>query len=110
MSGEVDIEDLIPEGDCVITLTHLGYIKRQPADTYKTQRRGGRGISGMSQRDEDFVEELFLCSTHDYICSSPTGAVYTGSRAMRSARAAVPVLVPILSTSSSWRRARRSLP
>ena len=65
MSGEVDIEDLIPEGDCVITLTHLGYIKRQPADTYKTQRRGGRGISGMSQRDEDFVEELFLCSTHD---------------------------------------------
>ena len=67
VSGEVDIEDLIPEGDCVITLTHLGYIKRQPADTYKTQRRGGRGISGMSQRDEDFVEELFLCSTHDYI-------------------------------------------
>ena len=67
VSGEVDIEDLIPEGDCVITLTHLGYIKRQPADTYKTQRRGGRGISGMSQREEDFVEELFLCSTHDYI-------------------------------------------
>ena len=67
VSGEVDIEDLIPEGDCVITLTHLGYIKRQPADTYKTQRRGGRGISGMSQREEDFVEELFFCSTHDYI-------------------------------------------
>ena len=67
VSGEVDIEDLIPEGDCVITLTHLGYSKRQPADTYKTQRRDGRGISGMSQRDEDFVEELFLCSTHDYI-------------------------------------------
>ena len=67
VSGEVDIEDLIPVEECVITLTHMGYIKRQPMDTYKTQRRGGRGISGMSQRDEDFVEEMFLCSTHDYI-------------------------------------------
>ena len=67
VSGEVDIEDLIPEETCVITLTHMGYIKRQAMDNYRTQRRGGRGISGMSQRDEDFVEELFLCSTHDYI-------------------------------------------
>lgn len=67
ISGEVDIEDLIPEENCVITLTHMGYIKRQAMDNYKTQRRGGRGISGMSQREEDFVEELFLCSTHDYI-------------------------------------------
>lgn len=67
VSGEVDIEDLIPVEDCVITLTHMGYIKRQPMDTYKTQRRGGRGISGMSQREEDFVEEMFICSTHDYI-------------------------------------------
>ena len=67
VTGEVDIEDLIPVEDCVITLTHMGYIKRQPADIYRTQRRGGRGISGMNRREEDFVEELFFCSSHDYI-------------------------------------------
>lgn len=67
VSGEVDIEDLIPVEDCVITLTHFGYLKRQPVDAYRTQRRGGRGVSGMSRREEDFVEELFICSTHDYI-------------------------------------------
>ena len=67
VTGEVDIEDLIPVEDCVITLTHMGYIKRQLADTYRTQRRGGRGISGMNRREEDFVEELFFCSSHDYI-------------------------------------------
>lgn len=67
VSGEVDIEDLIPVEDCVITLTHFGYVKRQPMDLYKTQRRGGRGVSGMSRREEDFAEEMFICSTHDYI-------------------------------------------
>lgn len=67
VSGEVDIEDLIPEGDCVITLTHFGYIKRQPTDVYRTQRRGGRGVQGMTRKEEDFVEELFVCSTHDYV-------------------------------------------
>ena len=67
VSGEVDIEDLIPVEDCVITLTHYGYIKRQSADVYKTQRRGGRGVSGMTRREEDFVEELFVCSSHDYV-------------------------------------------
>ncbi|MCL2056826.1 MAG: DNA gyrase subunit A [Oscillospiraceae bacterium] len=67
VSGEVDIEDLIPVEDCVITLTHYGYLKSQPMDIYKTQRRGGRGISGMNQREEDFVEELFVASTHDYV-------------------------------------------
>lgn len=67
VSGEVDIEDLIPVEDCVITLTHFGYLKRQQLDAYRTQRRGGRGISGMTRREEDFVEELFVCSTHDYI-------------------------------------------
>lgn len=67
VSGEVDIEDLIPIEPCVVTLTHYGYIKRQPVDTYKTQRRGGRGVSGMTRRDEDFVEELFVVSTHDNI-------------------------------------------
>ena len=67
VSGEMDIEDLIPVEDCVITLTHYGYMKRQNMDNYKTQRRGGRGISGMTRRDEDFVEEMFICSSHDYI-------------------------------------------
>ncbi|MEG1873950.1 MAG: DNA gyrase subunit A [Angelakisella sp.] len=67
ISGEVDIEDLIPVTDCAITLTHLGYIKRQPVDVYRTQRRGGRGMSGMTRREEDYVEELFVCSTHDYV-------------------------------------------
>ena len=67
VGGEVDIEDLIPEEQCVVTLTQFGYIKRQPVDVYKSQRRGGRGISGMTRRDEDFVMELFVCSTHDYV-------------------------------------------
>ena len=68
ISGEVDIEDLIPVEDCVVTLTHFGYLKRQPVDAYKTQRRGGRGISAMTRREEDFVEDLFISSSHDYIC------------------------------------------
>lgn len=67
VSGEMDIEDLIPVEDCVITLTHGGYVKRQTLDSYRTQRRGGRGVSGMARREEDFVEHLFVCSTHDYI-------------------------------------------
>jgi len=67
VSGEVDIEDLIPEEDCVVTLTNNGYIKRMPVTEYKTQRRGGRGITGMKQRDEDFVDEMFICGSHDNI-------------------------------------------
>lgn len=67
VSGEVDIEDLIPQEECVYTLTHAGYIKRMPSDTYHTQRRGGRGITALSRKEEDFVEELFVASTHDYI-------------------------------------------
>ncbi len=67
VSGEVDIESLIPEEDCIFTLTTLGYIKRQPADSYKIQRRGGKGVIGMGRREEDFVETMFSCSTHDYI-------------------------------------------
>ncbi len=67
IGGEMDIEDLIPVEDRVITLTHFGYIKSQAADTYKAQKRGGRGISGMTRRDEDFVENLFIASTHDFI-------------------------------------------
>ena len=62
---EIDIEDLIEKEDIIITLTHYGYIKRIPEDTYKSQRRGGRGITGITTRDEDFVEDLFITSTHD---------------------------------------------
>lgn len=67
VSGEVDIEDLIPQEDCVVTLTNNGYIKRMPVSEYKTQKRGGRGITGMKQREEDFVEEMFICGSHDHI-------------------------------------------
>lgn len=67
VSGEVDIEDLIPVEDCVITYTNLGYVKRQPVEVYNLQKRGGKGVSGMKQRDEDFVENLFISSTHDNI-------------------------------------------
>jgi DNA gyrase subunit A len=67
VEGEVDIEDLIPVEDCVITYTNKGYIKRVPTDMYKTQKRGGRGVSGMKQRDEDFVNEMFVASTHDNV-------------------------------------------
>lgn len=67
VSGEVDIEDLIPVEDCVVTYTNIGYIKRMPVDVYKTQKRGGRGVSGMKQREEDFVNEMFISSTHDNV-------------------------------------------
>lgn len=67
VSGEVDIEDLIPVEDCVVTYTNIGYIKRMPVDEYKTQKRGGRGVSGMKQREEDFVNEMFISSTHDNV-------------------------------------------
>ncbi len=67
VSGEVDIEDLIPEEECVFTLTHAGYIKRQCSDTYTAQKRGGRGVSALTRKEEDFVEELFVGSTHDYV-------------------------------------------
>ena len=67
VSGEVDIEDLIPEEDCVVTFTNMGYIKRQPAEVYNIQKRGGRGVSGMKQRDEDFVDSMFIASTHENI-------------------------------------------
>ena len=67
VSGEVDIEDLIPYEECVVTMTNLGYVKRQKMDTYHTQRRGGRGISGMNRRDEDVATDMFIIGTHDYV-------------------------------------------
>ena len=77
ISGEVDIEDLIPDEECVFTYTNFGYIKRQPKNTYQAQRRGGRGISGMTRRDEDYVQELFMGRTHNYIMfATDKGRVY----------------------------------
>ncbi|MGI5888778.1 MAG: DNA gyrase subunit A [Oscillospiraceae bacterium] len=67
VEGELDIEDLIPNETCMITATHSGYFKRQSAAEYRSQKRGGRGISGLSRKDEDFVEDLFVCSSHDYL-------------------------------------------
>ena len=77
VSGEVDIEDLIPVEDCVLTMSQLGYIKRQPLEVYKTQRRGGRGIKGMTTREEDITETMFLCSSHDIVMFfTSAGRVY----------------------------------
>ena len=77
ISGEMDVEDLIPEEDCVLTLTNFGYVKRQTLDTYRTQRRGGRGISGMSRREEDVASELFIANSHDFVLFfSDRGRVY----------------------------------
>ena len=66
ISGEVDIEDLIPKEECVITFTKFGYIKRMSQDTYKLQKRGGRGVSGMTRRDEDVATEMYISGSHDY--------------------------------------------
>jgi DNA gyrase subunit A len=76
-AGEFDVEDLIEEEDCVITLTHFGYIKRLPLDTYRSQRRGGKGIIGLSTREDDFVENLFITTTHHFLLFFSTlGKVY----------------------------------
>ena len=65
--GEFEVEDLIKEEQTVITLSHFGYIKRMPIDTYKSQKRGGKGITGIATREEDFVKQIFTASTHDTI-------------------------------------------
>ena len=92
VSGEVDIEDLIPEEKCVYTLTHAGYVKRISASEYHSQKRGGRGVSALSRKDEDFVEEMFVASSHDSIMfATDIGRVfrvkgyqvYEGSRASK---------------------------
>jgi len=75
--GEINMEDLIADERCVITLSNTGYIKRVPSDTYREQRRGGRGVIGMSTKDEDFVEHIFSASTHDYLlCFTEAGRMY----------------------------------
>ncbi len=67
ISGEVDIEDLIPNERCIITRTHFGYVKRQTVEEYRTQKRGGRGVSGLSRKEDDFVEDMLSCTSHDYL-------------------------------------------
>ncbi|MGO5112743.1 DNA gyrase subunit A [Oscillospiraceae bacterium LCP25S3_E10] len=67
VSGEVDIEDLIPQEECVLTMTRFGYVKRLSVDTYHTQKRGGRGVSGMSRREEDVASDMFVINSHDYV-------------------------------------------
>ncbi len=77
VEGEVDIEDLIPVEECVLTKTENGYIKRLPSNTYAAQHRGGRGILGMTTREDDIVENMFTCSSHDYVMMfSNLGRVY----------------------------------
>ena len=67
VEDEIDIEDLIEEEDCCYTLSNAGYIKRMPVDTYRTQKRGGRGVSGQALKEEDYVKNLFIASTHEYV-------------------------------------------
>jgi len=75
--GEIRMEDLIADEPCVITLSHTGYIKRVPIDTYRQQKRGGKGVVGMATRDEDFVEHVFMASCHDYLlCFTEAGRLY----------------------------------
>ncbi len=77
VSGEIDDEDLIPNEECVFTYTKMGYIKRQPKSTYTVQKRGGRGVQGLTRRDEDYVTEIFLCNNHNYIMfATDRGRVY----------------------------------
>ena len=77
VSGEVDIEDLIPEEECLLTLSQRGYVKRQTLDEYKAQHKGGKGIKATTNRDEDFTETMFLCSSHDMVMFFTTaGRVY----------------------------------
>ena len=74
---ELNVEDLIADEDMVVTVTHAGYVKRTPVDTYRSQKRGGKGVQGVNLKEEDFVEELFVASTHDYVLFfSNKGKVY----------------------------------
>jgi DNA gyrase subunit A len=90
--GELDVEDLIADSGCVITITHAGYIKRVPVGTYRSQRRGGKGVVGMATKEEDYVEHVFTASTHDYILFFTEGGrvhwkkVYEIPEAGRAAR------------------------
>jgi DNA gyrase subunit A len=84
--GDFTIEDLIAEEDMVVTVSHSGYIKRTSITTYRAQRRGGKGLTGQELRDEDFVERLYVGSTHDYILVFTNDGAVTGSRSTRFRR------------------------
>ena len=107
VTGEVDIEDLIAEEQCVYTLTEAGYIKRQLKATYQAQKRGGRGISGMT-RKRTSCRRCSSAPPTTTSCSSPTEAAFSGSRATPSPRAAAPARAATSSTCCSWPKARRS--
>ncbi len=100
-TSNLSIEDLIADEEMVITVSHTGYIKRIPVDTYRNQARGGRGIAGMGTKEEDWVEHLFLASTHDYLMFTVTGSA-TGSRCTRSRWARVRAAASRWSTCSTW--------
>ncbi len=92
IDDEIDIEDLIPVEDCAYTLTHRGYIKRMPVSTYRSQNRGGRGVSAMKQKEEDFVNTMFTASSHDWVLFFTTrGRMYRmkGYQVPESSRTAV---------------------
>ena len=79
LEGEIDIEDLIQSDDMVVTMTHLGYVKRLPKSTYRAQHRGGKGVTGMATREEDFAERLIIVNTHEEIMFfTNRGRVYSG--------------------------------
>ena len=104
----MDIEDLIPKEQCVFTLTHSGYIKRTAADTYTAQNRGGRGVQGMNQKDDDFTEELFVGSSHDYMLfMTDRGRVYR-LKGYQVPEAPAPPRAATSPTCCSCRRAKRS--
>jgi DNA gyrase subunit A len=103
LEDEIDIEDLIEEEECVFTLTAAGYIKRIPVSTYRTQRRGGRGITAQSLREADYVDTLFTASTHDDILFfTNKGRVYR-KKGYHIPEAGRPPRAPISSMSFRWR-------
>ena len=91
---ELNVEDLIADEDMVITVTHAGYVKRTPVATYRSQKRGGKGVQGVNLKDEDFVEDLFVASTTTTCCSSPTRARSTASRCTSCPSPSAPPAAP----------------
>ena len=108
--GDIADEDLIPQREMVVTLTHGGYIKTQPTTDYQAQRRGGRGKQAAATKDEDFIETLFVANTHDYLMCFTNLASATGLRFTNCPKAAATAAAVRLTTSSSWKKAKKSAP
>lgn len=108
VEDEIDIEDLIAEEDCCYTMSEAGYIKRMPVDTYKAQRRGGRGINAQSLKDEDFVKNLFIASTHDFVLFFTNRGRVHRKKGYMIPEAGRTAAAPILSIFSHWSRGGRS--